>query len=89
MRYMKFSDKIRPIRWTIPACKCSDCILHPESSHGIYAIGSYQFPTLLSKRGNRSNPQSVDYRWLSNGGSERGLSTAPFAPSVDDRVWPI
>lgn len=89
MRYMNYSDKIKVIAWSTPECRCSDCILNPESSHGIYAIGSYQFPTLLSKRGNRSNPQAVQYRWVTPEGSERGMSTAPFAKSEDERVWAI
>lgn len=89
MRYMNYSDKIKVVAWSLPNCKCSDCILNPESSHGIYAIGSYQFPTLLSKRGNRVNPQSVQYHWGPNSMSGRGLSTAPFVKSEDDRVWVI
>lgn len=89
MRYMNHSDFIKVIRWDAPKCRCSDCIQHPASSHGIHAIGSYQFPTLLSKRGNSINPQSVDYRWVSPSGGERGLSTAPIVKSDDDRVWSI
>lgn len=89
MIYMNYSDKIRVPANAAPQCRCSECILNPESSHGIYAIGAYQFPTLLSKRGNRSNPQSVTYRWVYPTGGERGLSTAPLAPSEDDRVWAI
>ena len=92
MIQISFADKIRTPMWTTPACKCSDCILHPESSHGIHFIGAYQPPSMLSRRGNRLTDQSVDYRWTFHGSTAQGgKSGLPFASarSNDDRAWCI
>ena len=34
-----------------PVCRCSDCILSPEDSHGIHMVGMYRPGVYLRSRG--------------------------------------
>jgi len=34
-----------------PACRCRDCILSPEDSHGIHMVGMYRPGVYLRSRG--------------------------------------
>ena len=56
----------------LPNCRCTDCIIRPESSHGIHMIGVYSPAVLLTSR-NRVHPESVKVAMV--GTFERWLST--------------
>jgi hypothetical protein len=60
----------------LPKCGCTNCILRPESSHGLHMIGMYSPAVLLTSRG-RVHPESVKVTMVPFIGStlERGLST--------------
>lgn len=87
---VQFSDKITPPMWSRD-CKCSDCTLNPVTSHGIYLIGAYKVPSMLSRRGNHVTEQAVEYRWTFGGSAQGGQSGAPFpnARNNDERAWCI
>jgi len=75
-----------------PSCRCSDCILNPTTSHGIYMIGVYRFPVMLSKRGNHVHGQSVDTSFTFAGSTASGghkVNVFPNAANDDPRVWVI
>lgn len=81
---VQYAERIKAPVWERPNCRCSDCILNPTSSHGIYIIGAYKVPSVLSRRGNRVTDQAVEYAWPNGGQS--GL---PFvgARSDETRAW--
>ena len=84
MKSVQFSDIITAPVWGRPSCKCSAFIIYPVNSHGIYLIGAYKVPSVLSRRGNHVTRQSVDYRFA-NGGSSVALFAG--ASNDDQRAW--
>ena len=50
-----------------PVCECSDCILHPEDSHGIHVIGTYRAPVVMHRRSGRALPEGVSYTFPNMG----------------------
>lgn len=52
---------ILPVATPKSKCRCSDCVLRPESSHGILAIGRYSAPARLSRRGGKITTETVSY----------------------------
>lgn len=85
------STPIRDIYFPIPTCRCSDCILRPTESHGIYTIGVYKIPSRLGRRGGRMTDAQVSWMLGSRDGLGMGRMTKPFAnvQSEDDRFWDI
>lgn len=73
----------------MPACRCSDCILSPEDSHGIHLIGAYSPKVYLSRRGG-TNPPGVSYfmPWSPGADGGRG-SIRRLLPSVDSDHYTI
>lgn len=63
-------------------CKCSDCILNPESSHGIYTIGAYKVPKVLSLRRSTAGDQAVEHHFRI--GCDRYSSRLPFENARND-----
>lgn len=54
-------DMIANLATTRPSCRCYDCVWHPYSSHGIYAIGTYAPASRLSRRNGAMTSESVHY----------------------------
>ena len=73
----------------IPACRCSDCISSPWDSHGIYQIGAYSIPSVLSRRGGKVTEPHLRWAVGHNGSQRRGLSVEVPAnvASDEDRAW--
>ena len=85
------TNPIRTPSVPAPTCRCSECILDPFASHGIYIIGAYQVPARLSLRGGKVTDSQVRWEIVGKSGMRQGRSTAPFpfAQSDDDRMWLI
>lgn len=87
---MTYAERVHPPVNNAPACKCRECILNPVSSHGIYMIGAYEAPVILSRR--RSTPERahVSWRYRFASGSEGGTSVYISEHlESDERVWII
>jgi hypothetical protein len=78
-------------RQEAPACRCSECILNPFESHGIYTIGAYKIPSRLSLRGGKVTAPKVAWEIGAESGvrQHRMTQVFPFAQSDDDRMWLI
>ena len=72
-----------------PACRCGECIRDPFASHGIYMIGAYKVPSVLSLRGGRVTKPQVAWECVSTISQYRMTEVFPFAQSDDDRRWLI
>jgi hypothetical protein len=72
---------IRTPIWEVN-CKCSDCILNPESSHGIYTIGAYKVPKVLSLRRSTAGDQAVEQHFRT--GCDRYSKRLPFEGARND-----
>ena len=72
---------INQINTQPPNCRCSDCILHPEDSHGIHAIGVYSPPARLSRRGGRITEESVSYYFPTSATGGSGVKVPLVAAS--------
>lgn len=88
---MTYAERVHPPVNPAPACKCSDCILNPVSSHGIYMIGAYESPVMLSRR--RSTPERAHLSWRYRFASGCEGGTSIYVPESldngDERVWII
>jgi hypothetical protein len=80
---------IRTPKSPAPACRCSECILDPFNSHGIYMIGAYKVPSVLSLRGGRVTKPQVAWECVSTISQGRMTEVFPFAQSDEDRRWLI
>jgi len=80
---------IRTPKNPAPTCRCGECIADPMTSHGIYMIGAYRVPAVLSLRGGRVTEPEI--AWESVSTITRGKVTKifPFAQADDDRRWLI
>ena len=90
MIQVTFADRIRVPMWDMPKCNCSECILDPTTSHGIYTIGAYTVPSVLSRRGNHITPAHIQWQFTSNGKDAcrgKSIEVHGVLDSHDQRAW--
>lgn len=67
-----------------PSCRCYDCTMTPESSHGIHLIGVYSAPARLSRRGGKITIESVNYWFPFDASNPHSGGHVVHAPIVEN-----
>ena len=85
-----YAERIHAPKWPAPQCECSDCRRDPTSSHGIYTVGAYTVPAVLSRRGNHVTPAHIEWQFANESGNVirgRSVEVIGVLDNKDERAW--